>query len=251
MSILYSFHYAFSAKIMGISFLDKVSYICISMSTSRIYHSFHLDIATCDSHRICYIVLPEKLKEVERTWLDSMAEKHSANMVVISGLDWESDLTPWKAPGLKGGEFAGKAQSFLDILTADLIVNVESSLRINRVQRFFCGVSLSGLFGIWASCKKDIFEGVASVSGSLWYDGFAEWISENRPYPEKFYLSIGEKEKEAKNPRLASIDEMTKHFYGLLNTVGKDVCFEYNEGNHFGPLIDRIEKAITNILRTE
>lgn len=248
MSILYSFHYAFSAKIRGISFLDKVSYICISMSTSRIYHSFHLDIATCDSHRICYIVLPEKLKEIERTWLDSMAEKHSANMVVISGLDWESDLTPWKAPGLKGGEFAGKAQSFLDILTADLIVNVESSLRINRVQRFFCGVSLSGLFGIWASCKKDIFEGVASVSGSLWYDGFAEWISENRPYPEKFYLSIGEKEKEAKNPRLASIDEVTKHFYGLLNTVGKDVCFEYNEGNHFGPLIDRIEKAITYIL---
>lgn len=248
MSISYSFHYAFSAKIRGISFLDKVSYICISMSTSRIYHSFHLDIATCDSHRICYIVLPEKLKEVERTWLDSMAEKHSANMVVISGLDWESDLTPWKAPGLKGGEFAGKAQSFLDILTADLMVNVESSLRINRVQRFFCGVSLSGLFGIWASCKKDIFEGVASVSGSLWYDGFAEWISENRPYPEKFYLSIGEKEKEAKNPRLASIDEVTKHFYGLLNTVGKDVCFEYNEGNHFGPLIDRVEKAITYIL---
>ena len=218
------------------------------MSTSRIYHSFHLDIATSDSHRICYIVLPEKLKESERSWLDSMAEKHSANMVVISGLDWESDLTPWKAPGLKGGEFAGKAQSFLDILTADLMVNVESSLRINRVQRFFCGVSLSGLFGIWASCKKDIFEGVASVSGSLWYDGFAEWISVNRPYPEKFYLSIGEKEKEAKNPRLASIDEVTKHFYGLLNTVGKDVCFEYNEGNHFGPLIDRIEKAIAYIL---
>ena len=232
----------------GIPFLDKISYICNTMSTSRIYHSFHLDIATSDSHRICYIVLPEKLKENERSWLDSMAEKHSANMVVISGLDWESDLTPWKAPGLKGGEFAGKAQSFLDILTADLMVNMESSLRINRVQRFFCGVSLSGLFGIWASCKKDIFEGVASVSGSLWYDGFAEWISENRPYPEKFYLSIGEKEKEAKNPRLASIDEVTKHFYGLLNTVGKDVCFEYNEGNHFGPLIERIEKAITNIL---
>ena len=34
----------------------------------------------------------------------------------------------------------------------------------------------------------------------------------------------------------------------LLNTVGADVCFEYNEGNHFGPLIERIEKAITNIL---
>ena len=71
-----------------------------------------------------------------------MAETLSANMVVISGLDWESDLTPWKAPGLKTGEFAGKAQSFLDILKGDLIVNVESSLRMTRPQRFIVGVSL-------------------------------------------------------------------------------------------------------------
>jgi predicted alpha/beta superfamily hydrolase len=232
------------------SFVEWVIFVifALPMSTSRIFHSFHLDISACDSNRICYIILPEKLKESEKEWLDRMAETHSANMVVISGLDWDNDLTPWKAPGLKTGEFGGKAQSFLHTLTADIMVNVESSLRINRVQRFFCGVSLSGLFGIWASCKKDIFEGVASVSGSLWYDGFAEWISENRPYPEKFYLSIGEKEKEAKNPRLASIDAVTKHLYGLLNTAGKDVCLEYNEGNHFGPLIERIEKAITNLL---
>lgn len=231
-----------------ISFLDKISYICISMSTSRIYHSFHLDIATCDSHRICYIVLPEKLKESERSWLDSMAEKHSANMVVISGLDWESDLTPWKAPGLKGGEFAGKAQSFLDILTADLMVSVESSLRINRVERFFCGVSLSGLFGIWASCKRELFEGVASVSGSFWYDGFAEWLKAHPSSAEFFYFSLGEKEKDAKNPRLASIQDETDNVMDTLCKSGKGVHFEYNEGNHFGPLIDRIEKAITNIL---
>ena len=62
------------------------------------------------------------------------------------------------------------------------------------------------------------------------------------------YFSLGEKEKDSKNPRLASVDEVTKHIYGLLNTVGADVRFEYNEGNHFGPLIERIEKAITNIL---
>lgn len=218
------------------------------MSTSRIFHSLHLDIATCDSNRICYIVLPEKLKESENEWLDRMAETLSANMVVISGLDWEADLTPWRAPGLKTGEFAGKAQAFLDKLAGDLMVNVESSLRINRVERFFCGVSLSGLFGLWASCKRDLFKGVASVSGSFWYDGFIEWISEHRPEPERFYLSLGEKEKDSKNPRLAAVDSATNHIYGLLNTVGKDVCLEYNEGNHFGPLIERIEKAITNIL---
>ena len=218
------------------------------MSTSRIFHSFHLDISTSESNRICYIILPEKLKENEKGWLDRMADTMSANMVVISGLDWDSDLTPWKAPGLKTGDFAGKAQTFLDILIGDLVVSIENSLRINRPERFICGVSLSGLFALWASCKNDMFKGVASVSGSFWYDGFKEWISENRPNAEIFYLSLGEKEKESKNPRLASIDEVTKHIYGLLNTVGADVHFEYNEGNHFGPLIERIEKAITSIL---
>lgn len=218
------------------------------MSISRIYHSYHLDIAQSSPHRICYIILPERLKETEREWLDRMAEQHSASMVVISGLDWESELTPWKAPGLKSGEFAGRAQSFLDILKNDIMVNVESSLRMSRPRRFIAGVSLSGLFALWASCKSDLFYGVGSVSGSFWYDGFIGWISENRPFADRFYLSLGEKEKEAKNPRLSSVDSATKHIYGLLNTAECQVTFEYNEGNHFGPLIERIEKAVTNIL---
>lgn len=177
-----------------------------------------------------------------------MAEKFSASMVVISGMDWENDLTPWKAPGLKSGEFAGRAQAFLDVLKNDIFVNVESSLRINRPRRYIAGVSLSGLFAIWASCKTDLFYGVGSVSGSLWYDNFLEWVTEHRPEAERYYLSLGEKEKDSRNPRLASVDDATKRIYGLFNIVGCEVFFEYNEGNHFGPLIDRIEKAITRIL---
>ena len=168
--------------------MGKIRYLCIVMSTSRIFHSVHLDISTNASNRICYIVLPEKLKESEKEWLDRMADTLSANMVVVSNLDWETDLTPWKAPGLKTGEFAGKAQSFLDILAADLLVNVESSLRINKVERFFCGVSLSGLFGVWASCRRELFEGVASVSGReavtlLWVRGFSGRDSVSAPKP--------------------------------------------------------------------
>ena len=71
------------------------------MANSRTYHSLHLDISTCQSDRICYIILPERLKEQELPWLDSMADTHNTNFVVISGVNWEEDLTPWKAPGLK------------------------------------------------------------------------------------------------------------------------------------------------------
>ena len=219
------------------------------MSTSRIYHSYHLDISQNGSNRVCYIILPECLKESEREWLDRMAEEHSASIVVISGLDWESELTPWKAPGLKAGEFAGRAQSFLDILKGDIMVNVESSLRISRPKRFIAGVSLSGLFALWASCRTHLFEGVASVSGSFWYDKFTEWFSTQEYSCSRYYFSLGEKEKDGKNLRLAAVEEETAKIMSTLQANEKEVIFEYNEGNHFGPLIERIEKAIINIMQ--
>ena len=219
------------------------------MSTSRIYHSYHLDISQNGSNRVCYIILPECLKESEREWLDRMAEEHSASMVVISGLDWERELTPWKAPGLKAGEFAGRAQSFLDILKGDIMVNVESSLRISRPKRFIAGVSLSGLFALWASCRTHLFEGVASVSGSFWYDKFTEWFIAQEYSSSRYYFSLGEKEKDGKNLRLAAVEEETAKIMSTLQANEKEVIFEYNEGNHFGPLIERIEKAIINIMQ--
>jgi predicted alpha/beta superfamily hydrolase len=178
-----------------------------------------------------------------------MAETHNANFVVISGVNWEEDLTPWKAPGLKGGEFAGKARYFLDMLKADLFFNLEASMRIVKPERSIVGVSLSGLFAVWASLNLPLFSAVGSVSGSLWYDGFLEWMREHTDtVTKRYYFSLGYKEKDGKNKRLVSVEEATLEAVDLLKSVGKDVFFEYNEGNHFGPLIERIEKGIRSIL---
>ena len=177
-----------------------------------------------------------------------MAAVHRANFVVVSGVNWEEDLTPWKAPGLKGGEFAGKAQYFLEMLKADLFFNLEASLRIQKPDRSIVGVSLSGLFAVWASLSMPLFNAVGSVSGSLWYDGFLEWMKEHTDtVTERYYFSLGNKEKEGKNKRLASVEEATLEAVDLLKSVGKEVTFEYNKGNHFGPLIERIEKAIEDL----
>lgn len=120
-------------------------------------------------------------------------------MVVISGLNWESDLTPWKAAGVKGGEFEGKARSFFDRLKEDLFVNIESPLILSNTKRFLIGVSLSGLFGTWAAFISSQFTGVGSVSSSLRYDGCTEWISaKDNTTCTKFYFSLGEKEKKGR-----------------------------------------------------
>ena len=177
-----------------------------------------------------------------------MADRHETNFVVISGVNWEEDLTPWKAPGLKGGEFGGKARYFLDLLKTDLFFNLEASMRIVKPERSIVGVSLSGLFAVWASLSMPLFSAVGSVSGSLWYDGFLEWMKEHKDTATgRYYFSLGEKEKDGKNKRLSSVEEATLEAVDLLKSVGKKVTFEYNEGNHFGPLIERIEKAIKGI----
>ena len=228
----------------GFFFCENFVIFVIAMSTSRIFHSVHLDISTSEANRICYIILPERLKESEKPWLDRMAETLSANMVVISDLDWDSDLTPWRAPGLKTGEFAGKAQAFLEILSNDIIVNIESSLRISRPERYICGVSLSGLFALWASCKKDIFKGVAAVSGSFWYDGFVEWFKEQELKTDRYFLSLGDKEVKAKNERLASVGSCTEAILQIIQDKSKEVTFLTDDGNHFEFFKERLEKAI-------
>ena len=219
------------------------------MVTSRTYHALHLDIASYPSDRICYVILPEKLKESEHQWLESMAARHEGYFVVISGVNWEEDLTPWKAPGLKTGEFSGKAQYFLEMLKGDLFFNLEISLQIKKAERSLVGVSLSGLFAVWASLSTPLFSSVGSVSGSLWYDGFLEWMKKNTDtVTGRYYFSLGDKEKDGKNRRLASVEESTLEAVELLKSAGKEVIFEYNDGNHFGPLIERIEKATKHVL---
>jgi predicted alpha/beta superfamily hydrolase len=123
-------------------------------------------------------------------------------------------------------------------------------MRIVKPERSILGVSLSGLFAIWASLSMPLFRTVGSVSGSLWYDGFLEWMREHTDtVTKRYYFSLGNKEKDGKNKRLASVEEATLEAVDLLKSVSKEVIFEYNEGNHFGPLIERIEKAIINIMQ--
>ena len=175
------------------------------MTTSRTYHSLHLDIVSFDSSSIIYIILPHKLPEDELPVLEKLASRFETNIVTISEMEWNNDLTPWKAPAVKEGEFGGHASRFLDRLKEDLFFNLESGLKIRKPKRYLMGLSLAGLFTVWAAVREPLFEGVASISGSFWYDGFAEWLLKQDTLKcVRFHISLGEKEKETKVKRLNS-----------------------------------------------
>ena len=220
--------------------------------TSRTYHSLHLDIVSFDSSSIIYILLPHRLPAEELTAIEELSTRFETNIVAISEMDWNNDMTPWKAPAVKEGEFGGRARQFLDRLKGDIFFNLESSLQIRNPKRYLIGLSLAGLFSVWAGIMKPLFEGVASISGSFWYDGFAEWLLKQEELQcVRFHISMGDKEKETKVKRFANIEEDTIKVVETLMLKGAEVAFEVTEGGHNSPVLPRIEKSVVSLLRNQ
>ena len=219
------------------------------MITSRTYHSLHLDIASFDSSSIIYILVPHRLPEGDLAAIEDISVRYESNIVVISEMDWNNDMTPWKAPAVKEGEFGGHGPQFLDRLKDDLFFNLENSLRIRNPKRYLMGLSLAGMFAVWAAVKKSLFEGAAAISGSFWYDGYAEWLQKQEQLGcVRFYICMGEREKETKVKRFASIEEDTMKVVETLMMKGAEVAFEVTEGGHNSPVIPRIEKSVVSLI---
>ena len=200
------------------------------------------------TNKICYMILPEGIKDDLYDGLKGLAEKYGVSIVVIEDVNWNDDMTPWPAIGVfkKAKPFGGRAASFLNKLTNEIIPNTERELGIENAERTLLGVSLSGLFAVWAAFNTDVFANIISISGSLWYDGFIEWMKEQTPSPQlkKVCMLLGEKEKNAKDKRMATVEERTLAAANLLKSKTQaDVVFELVEGTHFSPIMPRLERA--------
>lgn len=141
-------------------------------------------------------------------------------------VDWFHDLTPWSAPAVFGDTpFGDGAQDTLNkILT--LTDNPEKKYVIG-------GYSLGGLFALWAAFQTDVFSGVAAVSPSVWFPGFAEYVSSGRIKTGCVYLSLGNREEKTRNPVMAAVGGQIRELHASLQSQGIPCCMEWNEGNHF------------------
>ena len=184
--------------------------------------------------------------------LKGLSEQYGVSIVVIEEVNWNDDLTPWPAEGVfkKAKPFGGRAATFLEKLNNEIIPETEKSLGIENAERTLLGVSLSGLFAIWAAFNTDAFTNIISISGSLWYDGFVDWMKEQTPSPrlKKVCMLLGEKEKNAKEKRMATVEEKTLAAANILKANSQaDVVFELVEGTHFSPIMPRLERAMMGI----
>ena len=194
------------------------------------------------------MILPEGIREDLDVGLKELSEKYSVSIVVISGANWNDDLTPWPAEGVfkKAKPFGGRAATFLDKLTNEIIPETEAGLGMVDAERTILGVSLSGLFAVWSGFNTNVFTNIISISGSLWYDGFTEWMNEHTLslQVKKVCMLLGEKEKNAKDKRMATVEERTHAAANILKSKSQAAAtFELVEGTHFSPILPRLERA--------
>ena len=175
-----------------------------------------------------------------------LPDLHAA-LVFIEGFDWNRDLSPWPAKAVFGNaDFGGGADAFLEALTGEIIPAAEWEAGMNPLWRGIAGYSLAGLFALYAAYRCGIFSRVASVSGSVWYDG---WMAYAQSHPfaaemERAYFSVGAKEKKTRNIRMQPVEDNTLAMHALFESRGVQSRFELNPGNHFVDAQKRLAAAI-------
>lgn len=172
--------------------------------------------------------------------------------LIAIDVDWNRDLSPWPAPrAFRGGEdFTGGAADFLRELTERLIPEAEARLPAPPAHRMIAGYSLGGLFAVYAALNSECFDLAASMSGSLWYDGFAEEAVSRAGEcrAARMYFSLGEREKQTRNQRMARVEECTRRVEAALRASGVETRLEMNPGGHFQDVPKRIARGIAALL---
>ena len=201
-------------------------------------------------------------------------------LLAVRPESWNDDFTPWSAPPFGRGEMPpqGRAKRYLGRLTEEIKPYIDANYRTQPEPEHtaLLGYSLGGLAALYSMYVTDRFGWIGSLSGSLWYDGFCEFMEEKSLLrPEgNVYLSLGKKESQSRDPRMRRVGECTKRAkeileerltgagslgVGSLVSFGEicaseryrtgEVCLEWNEGGHFHDMAGRFARAIAWIVQ--
>lgn len=193
-------------------------------------------------------------------------------LLAIKPNSWNDDFTPWAVPAFRAGEEApqGRADAYLSCLTEGIkpYMDIHYRTKPEPEHTALFGYSLGGLMAVYAIYRTDVFGAAASLSGSLWFDGFCEFMEREKPLRTdlRVYLSLGKKESRSRNPRMGKVAECTQRAREILagqleqpdrydgvdgengvkaGTGNRErVCFEWNEGGHFRGIEERFAKAV-------
>lgn len=174
------------------------------------------------------------------------------SLLIIYDFDWNNNLSPYKATSIFKGasDFKGEAKDFLDSVILKLISEVTTKENIRPIYNALVGYSMAGLFAVYALFKTDAFLKAGSVSGSLWYPNFIDFIknSEVLHSISTFYMSLGDKEKKTKNQMMSQVETNSLIIFDRISSKILHSKFEFNKGNHFQDETFRVARCIVYLL---
>ena len=187
---------------------------------------------------------------------DAVADLLTARVHLLSldRTDWEHAFSPWPAPRAfkKAPDFSGGATETLASLGA-LLPAVEQRLGLQPRWRGIAGYSLAGLFAAWSAYHASPFSRVACVSGSLWFDGWLDFATSRllQTPPTRACFSLGDDEKNSRNPHLATVENATRATACHWLQQGIRATFALNPGGHFDDIAARTAAAINELARDD
>lgn len=172
-----------------------------------------------------------------------------ASLVTIADLDWNRDMSPWEAPAAVRGDepFSGGAWEYLSLMLNEIVPKSEEILGVvSHSQRGIAGYSMAGMFALYALYHTDIFTEAASVSASLWFPGFKDYVfsHEMKVKPNKLYFSLGDAESKTRNQYLRTVRENTETIECFYREKGIETVFKLNRGGHFSDAPKRAADGI-------
>lgn len=174
------------------------------------------------------------------------------NLLVVGDLNWDHDMTPWYCPPLSKNDTpcTGGADEYLDLLLTEILPKAKELIDGTPSFIGIAGYSLAGLFALYASYQCDAFDRVASMSGSLWFPDFKEYALRHDMHkrPSKLYLSLGDREAHTRNSVLMTVQRNTEELAEHYRSLGLNVTWKLNPGNHFKDAALRSAKGIKAIL---
>lgn len=159
-------------------------------------------------------------------------EAHCQKKVRLAAVlvdNWNKDLSPWEAPPVFGKEgFGAGAAETLSYIENNVLSEL---LGEKDIPIILGGYSLAGLFALWSVYQTDRFAACAAASPSVWFPGWIDYAAEHAPKTKALYLSLGDREKKARNPLMATVADCIVRQNDLLGDLPHTL--EWNPGNHF------------------
>ena len=196
---------------------------------------------------LIYLVDESNPEDYEQIY-QKVSNESQLCMIAVTIHDWQGELSPWSAPAIFGKhDFAGNAAKFLAELEG-FWKWFKDEHNIESNQMYLCGYSLAGLFALWASSQTNLFTKIAAVSPSVWYFNFVEYMQQNPIQTREVYMSLGDKEANAKNKVMATVKDCFDAVIQILQKQDIALTYEYNPGNHFQDVELRMTKGIQQLL---